>query len=120
MYTATSAPRSSRARMGADRDVAHSNAVLNGAAAGLVGRKITSCDEMTKPAFTASGQRHRFVLARSRISSPRPLITAFTMKRVKPFAISTVIEGGAAGCWMSKALRDRGRGIRSSPRRPGG
>ena len=39
-------------------------------------------------------QRKRLTFAKSTISSPRPLRTAFIMKRLKPFACSKVIVGG--------------------------
>ena len=39
---------------------------------------------------------HRFVRARSINSSPRPLVTAFTMQSVKPLAISMETAGGMA------------------------
>ena len=47
--------------------------------------------------FVASvwaSQRRRLTFARSMISSPRPLRTAFIMNRLKPFACSRVIVGG--------------------------
>jgi hypothetical protein len=39
-------------------------------------------------------QRNRFTRARSIISSPRPLRTAFAMNKPKPFACSKLIVGG--------------------------
>lgn len=40
--------------------------------------------------------RNKLTLARSMISSPRPLKTAFSMNKLKPLACSRVIVGGIA------------------------
>src|SRR5215813_9580929 len=62
------------------------------AAAGLAPPIGIACVDMAWSPY----QRQRFVFARSMTSSARPPITAFTMKSVKPFAISSVMDGGIA------------------------
>jgi len=43
-----------------------------------------------------SRYQNRLVFRRSMTSLPRPLITAFIMKRLKPFTWSSLIDGGSA------------------------
>src|ERR1700681_3785735 len=42
----------------------------------------------------AGAYRNRLIFARSTISSPRPLSTALSVNRLKPFTCSAVIVGG--------------------------
>jgi len=54
-------------------------------------------------------QRNRLIFARSTISSPRPLITALSVKRVNPFICARLIVGGMeSSCRWTKTSTKAG------------
>ncbi len=57
--------------------------------------------------FLHSKDQNRLVFRRSMTSLPRPLITAFIMKRLKPFTWSSLIDGGSASSWRSTTTSTR-------------
>ena len=74
-------------------------------------RQARMCRRKRRGAFrmasSTSRDQNRLVFRRSMTSLPRPLITAFIMKRLKPFTWSSLIEGGSASSWRSTTTSTR-------------
>src|ERR1700680_4789955 len=89
----------------------HAQLTLSSAGIEYISNKNPSYDcclrERSENGSLKSRYQNRFVFRRSMTSLPRPLITAFIMKRPKPFTWSSLIDGGNASSWRSTTTSTR-------------